>query len=90
MPFDQYPFPCCCCSNRHKEAPWNCWACFHLCGGLNGSPSHFSSLYPQPRDPGAFVTAYYKVHGLKPPGRITTMNQSLVGKAKSGKFTDRE
>ncbi len=51
MPFENFPFPCCCCSNRVNA----CDNCFGLCGPITGNPKTFLSFFPQPTDPVGFV-----------------------------------
>ena len=51
MPFEYFPFPCCCCPNR---ACWldNCCGC---CGSPTGNPKIFNPFRPQPKAPETFV-----------------------------------
>ena len=50
-PFDQYPWPCCCCDN---QAGWY-HNCCRLCGPFTGNPLIFSSFDPQPKNADEFV-----------------------------------
>eukprot|EP01031_Cornospumella_fuschlensis_P037253 gene37253-45223_t len=52
MPFETFPFPCCCCTNRVGA----CDNCFGCCGGITGNPKVYSAFFPQPTDPEGFVS----------------------------------
>ena len=51
MPFEMFPFPWCCCSNRVSA----CDNCFNLCGAPTGNPKFFGWFAPQPKNTTAFV-----------------------------------
>jgi len=82
MPFEQFPFPCCCCSNRNSHGLCNLWACFKLNGPLDGTPKKADSFMPQPRDPWEFVKAFGEAANMsvrEKPGQDTM--PMTVGKA---------
>ncbi len=53
MPFENMPFPLCCCSNRYSE----CNSCWGLCGPVAGSPIiyHMPQWFPQPVEAEEFI-----------------------------------
>lgn len=51
MPFEYFPVPCCCFSNRITPCDNYCG----LCGGITGNPKVYHSFFPQPTDPEGFV-----------------------------------
>lgn len=53
MPFEKYPFPLCCCTNR-VTCINNCCG---FCGPITGNPQIYSGFSPQPKDAQAFVDA---------------------------------
>jgi hypothetical protein len=61
MPFEKFPFPCCCVANRTTQ----CDNCCGFCGPLTGSPKVFSRIFPQPKDADAFVNVAQKLMGSK-------------------------
>mmetsp|Transcript_4901 Transcript_4901/g.7473 ORF Transcript_4901/g.7473 Transcript_4901/m.7473 type:complete len:209 (+) Transcript_4901:89-715(+) len=63
MPFENFPFPCCCCRNRVSA----CDNCFGCCGPITGNPKFYISFMPQPEDPEAFVQAAQQAMGTTAP-----------------------
>lgn len=53
MPFEKFPVPFCCCSNRTTA----CDNCFGFCGPITGSPKIYTTYFLQPTDPRGFVEA---------------------------------
>lgn len=51
MPFENFPFPCCCFPNRVGP----CDNCFGCCGPVTGNPKIYSAFFPQPTDAEGFV-----------------------------------
>jgi len=73
MPYETFPFPCCCCSNRTAHNCFNCWACCKLSGGLAGSPKKADSFLPQPKNPWDFVAAVGQASGMPMREKIKEM-----------------
>jgi hypothetical protein len=60
MPFERFPAPCCCCTNR---VGW--WDnCCGLCGPISGNPKIYSTFSPQPKDAEAFVKVAHATMSL--------------------------
>lgn len=59
MPWETFPFPCCCCVNRVNCCN-NCCGC---CGPPTGNPKCYSTIFPEPKNAKGFVSASEGVMG---------------------------
>ena len=60
MPFENLPFPCCCCVNRVGC----CTNCCGMCGQPTGNPVVYKPIYPFPVEAEKFVELSRTVTGL--------------------------